>query len=117
MGFNSTMVIMNDALGQIKADKDFGEKVYDAVLKCVDEYEPVDISSGNHCNAATVIDSHHADHYVAMIVGGNYAQVLSPYAGHYNLDIKNKEDVKTLLRKIAEYINLKLAISDKRHDN
>jgi len=85
MGYNTTLVIMNDALHQIKEDKDFGRKVYEAAL-VIDRQENrqrgVDISSGCHCNAATVIEQHHADSTAVIAVGGNCATVLHTTYGY-----------------------------------
>lgn len=81
MGYNTTMVILNDALHLIREDKEFGKKVYDAALVVTNRGRQ-DISSGNHCNAATVIESHHADHMKLIAVGGNCGQDLG-YVGGY----------------------------------
>lgn len=83
MGFNATIVVMVDSLHEIEVDKAFGKKVSDAILSVGCYNKPVDISCGGHCNAATVIDSHHADQTSLIAVGGNYATVLLPYAGGY----------------------------------
>lgn len=83
MGFNSTMVILNDALHQIKEDKEFGAKVYDAVTRMHGNKNPIDISAGFFTNAATVIESHHADMLKLIAVGGNYGQDLG-YCGFHN---------------------------------
>jgi hypothetical protein len=81
MGYNSTLVILNDALHEIEKDKDFGKKVHDAVIT-VNRGKPVDISSGFHCNAATVIETHHADQISLIAVGGNCGQDFG-YVGNY----------------------------------
>ena len=79
MGYNTTVVIMNDALGDIKEDKDFGKRLYDAVLM-VQRGMPVDVAAhgkhGIHINAATVIETHHADMDVLVSVGGNAGKVV-----------------------------------------
>ena len=72
MGFNTTLILMNDALEQIRDDKNLGRKLADAVLK-VSLGKAVDVNAGNHCNAITVLESHHADQYNMVAVGGNYA--------------------------------------------
>lgn len=75
MGWNTTVVVLNDALDQIKNDPKFGEKLYYACLE-VQRGKPVDVSAGYHCNAATVIETHHADIDVLVRVGGNYGEVV-----------------------------------------
>lgn len=79
MGFNTTVVVLNDALSEIRDDPEFGRRLADAVLK-VQRGEPVDVSAHGkrsiHCNAAVVIESHHADQMVMVRVGGNYGEVV-----------------------------------------
>ena len=60
MGFNSTVVVMNDALHDIEGDKDF-EANLAAILQVGGRGGEVDVRAGSYCNAATVIETHHAD--------------------------------------------------------
>lgn len=76
MGYNSTLVVLNDGLDFIKDDKDIGAKIRSAVLKLSVSNGPVDIDAGSHVNAMTAIESHHADGLVPVLVGGNYGQVV-----------------------------------------
>lgn len=80
MGYNTTVVVLNDALDQIRDDPDFGRKLYEAILK-VQRGKPVDVSAGYHVNAATVIETHHADQTAFVAVGGNYGVVLETKFG------------------------------------
>ena len=80
MGYNTTVVVMNDALNQIAEDKDFGKNLADAIMMTNGRGGKYDVSSGGHCNAASVIESHHADGSIAVVVGGNMGEVLG-YAG------------------------------------
>jgi hypothetical protein len=83
MGYNSTLIVLNDALHQISEDKDFGKKVADAISHLqVSHGEQVGIHSGGHCNAATAVESHHADGIKLIAIGGNCAQDLG-YVGGY----------------------------------
>ena len=80
MGYNTTVVVMNDALSYIKDDPEFGARLADAVSRAV-MGKPVDVpahsrSGGIHCNAATVIETHHADYDVMVRVGGNRGEVV-----------------------------------------
>ena len=84
MGFNATVIVMLDALHEIEKDPEFGKKLSDAILKVNSREQPQDISSGCHCNAATAIECHHADHSSLIAVGGNYATVILPYCGGYS---------------------------------
>ena len=60
VGYNSTLIIINDALHQIENDKEFGLKVSKGVKQKLGKPR-IDISSGNHHNAASIIDCHRAD--------------------------------------------------------
>ncbi len=75
MGFNSTLVVMNDALDSIKDDKELGEKIYHAVMK-LSLQQSTDINCGGHVNAITAIESHHASRVVSVLVGGNYGKAI-----------------------------------------
>jgi hypothetical protein len=79
MGFNTTVVVMNDALDMIRNDPQFGARLADAVLR-VTRGKPVDVAAHGersvHCNAATVIETHHADYMVLVRVGGNFGEVV-----------------------------------------
>src|SRR5439155_25660805 len=80
MGFNTTVVVLNDALHHIRDDKDFGMKLYNAVTMIGRGWQ--DVSAGSHCNAARVIETHHADCMHAVLVGGNSGVDLD-YVGGY----------------------------------
>lgn len=70
MGNNATLVVLTDALHEIREDKDFGQKVYDSILSFASRGEQR-IQSGMHHNAATVVGCHHADDIHVIAVGGN----------------------------------------------
>lgn len=82
MGYNTTVVFMNDSIDVIKNDPKFGEKLYKAILM-VQRGQPVDVMATDGkfvCpNAATVIESHHADYDVLVKVGGNTGTVVNEY--------------------------------------
>lgn len=73
MGFNSTLVVLNDALEQISEDKEFGQKVKASILRKYSyrDEDYVNISSGNHANVAAVVGVHHADEKHLFAIGGN----------------------------------------------
>jgi hypothetical protein len=96
MGYNTSMIVLNDALHAIKEDHEFGAKVYDAVgqlnvynrataagrPRLSSHLGGVDISSGCNVNAATVIETHHADNTTLLAVGGNCASILHETFGY-----------------------------------
>lgn len=83
MGFNTTVVVLNDALHAIEQDVQFGPKLAQAILQMGGRSdEHIDVSAMGHVNAATVIESHHADGLVVVAVGGNTALNMG-YGGSY----------------------------------
>ena len=90
MGYNTTVVVMNDALGTIKDDPEFGKNLHDAISRiAMDRGKTIDVPAytyredgsicGTHCNAATVIETHHADGTAVVAVGGNMGVELTKY--------------------------------------
>lgn len=82
MGYNTTVVVLNDALEFIAGDPLFGDRLKDAVLEAGSTGKRVDVEArlpggGVHCNAASVIETHHADFDVYVRVGGNYGEVVA----------------------------------------
>ena len=70
MGYNTAVIVMNDAVHAIENDTEFGHNLAKAIRETV-RGEQVDVpaytrnSDGNvrgvHCNAATVVSTAHAD--------------------------------------------------------
>ena len=97
MGYNTTVVVLNDALGNIEEDPEFGKNLARAIMQLsVSRGRPVDVSSKGHVNAATAIETHHADRYIASAIGGNRAVVLGD-CGSWNVD-----DEVDMLRRLAD---------------
>jgi hypothetical protein len=115
MGYNTTILVLNDALHHIRDDNAFGQKVYQAVLiHQRDNEKTTDISVHGHCNAASVIETHHADEQHLFLVGGNNAVDLG-YAGHWSKDYRKVDDLKSLLNTIAQRHGLQVVKSRKKH--
>ena len=70
MGMNTTIVILNDGLDAIAKDKDFGAKLVEAILS-----RNKILHSGNG-NVGKVVETHNADFYRTIRVGGNTGTVL-----------------------------------------
>lgn len=80
MGYNTTVVILNDYLQEIENDPHFGKNLVRAIRKVSVYGHPVDVSAQDErslcCNAARVIEAHHADHYVCVKIGGNSGEII-----------------------------------------
>lgn len=113
MGFNSTIVVLNDALDYIKEDPHFGKTLYEAILEQHLRGDYVDIHAGSFCNAATVIEQHHADFLVGVVVGGNTGSNLG-YIGPYSLDPQTEDGKRAILKGIASKFGLEIAIRKKQ---
>jgi len=99
MGFNSTVVIMNDVLGQIDTDEKFGHNLVSAIMAQSAYNRQVDVRTGSHINAATVVEQHHADRIVLVSVGYNYGNVFASVLRR--LDHHTDEAKEIMLRDIA----------------
>lgn len=84
MGFNTSILLLNDSLHALPQEKDLGEKLRAATLHLSVQKGPIDISVGGHVNAMSVIETHHADRIVPVLFGGNLGRVIEscshPYA-------------------------------------
>ncbi len=76
MGYNSTILILNDRLHEIENDPEFGKKVARAIREhfVADERKPYITGQ------TTVIDVCHADVMQILAVGGNCGRVIG-YSG------------------------------------
>lgn len=85
MGHNTSVIVLNDAVHLIREDKEFGKKLADAIgelqlpakMRRHGGEWGVDVSSGGHTNAATAIETHHADYDTLILFGGNTGTILS----------------------------------------
>lgn len=74
MGFNTTVVIYNDALNTIKEDKNFGACLYHAIMDNIATNKPVTFfanTKNDSCDAGQVIEQHHSSLNVLVEIGGN----------------------------------------------
>jgi hypothetical protein len=112
MGFNTTVIVLNDALHAIAEDPQFGKKLAAAVMSLGSgrKYDAV-ISAMNHVNAATAIESHHADAFSVVAIGGNMGAVLGYGGGYRNT---NEEILKALASSMGFVVHRKPAKRKKR---
>lgn len=99
MGYNTVMMVLNDALHLIKEDKEFGRKIYDATYEAASGFKRVDISSHGYCNVATVISCQHADIAQVVVVGGNYGTNIGNF---WTRTYHTPEGELELIRELAE---------------
>ena len=86
MGFNTTVVIYNDALEYIEKDPGFGRRLTHAALAAFSPPNcPVNLDTINRddegqpticASAGQVIETHHADYATYVKVGGNTGHVV-----------------------------------------
>ncbi len=112
MGYNSTLVVINDALNDIAGDPEFGKKVVAAVQEWPNRgwdrrggHQGVDVSAGCYANAASVIDVHHADRSALLFVGGNYGSKVGEARGWTHHE---PADQLALLKQVAEQLGYRL---------
>lgn len=105
MGYNTPVMILNDAMSNLKTDADVGRKMYEAMLlSSRPEYRNrgVDFSIGNHCNGGMVLPSRHADETRLIAVGGNYMTDIGSVWG------ASMDDPEALCRALAEKLGFRL---------
>lgn len=110
MGYNTTILILNDGLSDIKNNlKEWFDKVQHHIgLNHTSDagtrdgkahYSLGDVSAGCHANPSTVVATHHADETLVIAVGGNCATVL----GHFwNANHHTDEAQLKLLKEMAD---------------
>ena len=102
MGNQTTVIIRNDGLGDIRKNaQQFVDNLYEAIQHVAAGRYPegVDISAGSHGNPARVVECHHADNTVLVAAGGSTAGVLTRlYQWRWNDKKSRLEDFIKALR-------------------
>lgn len=106
MGFNTSMIILNDCLDDIAKDPEFGATVARKVKTLPTEFHICDrqgrkfygshVPAGGCCSAARVIETHHADSTSIIAVGRNEGIVLSAGLYAYREEERNISLLRTL---------------------
>ena len=103
MGYNTGIIVLNDALGTIKDHpQEFVENLEQAIGTFGYSDDRKDIRCGNHCNAASVFHVSHADNWGVYTIGGNYASSLMPTFRAGNRGHHKPEDKEALLKMLAD---------------
>lgn len=103
MGFNTTILILNDSLHRIREDKDFGKNLVNAIGRQFMENKPL---SDFDRHQTTVMGQHHADVVSVLMVGGNMGvEIAQIYNGGHVAEI---EDQINLLKEVADKFGFNL---------
>jgi hypothetical protein len=79
MGYNTTVLICNDALDAIENDPDFGKNLAAAIRRKGQSLDkkPIDVSVGSYSNFVSVIETHHSAGTALVAIGGNYGSKIA----------------------------------------
>lgn len=110
MGYNTTVVLLNDNLEQIAKDQDFGKNLATAVLHSFGGLEkPISVPSIGCSPAAQIIEMHHADEVAVVAVGGNTGAKIKTIYGYPLLNIRdNDERSLKILKTVADSLGYRL---------
>lgn len=111
MGWNTTVVILNDGLSAIEAHPDeFAKNLTSAIMQVL-RGDPVDVPCGSHANVAQVIETHHADDTVVVATGGNHGTKLGFVLGYHHY---RPEDKIRIVKELAKDLGYTLRKSNAR---
>jgi len=86
MGYNTTILLLNDGLGQIEQDKEIGQNISDAVAahfsnrfstSTLAARGHIIVFSGNHGNPIAIVEQQHSSDTSIIAVGQNTAQTIA----------------------------------------
>lgn len=106
MGFNTTVMICNDAWSAVLADpKGFVDKIHEGMGR-VTINKPFDFGLGNHVNGFQVVANQHADVTTLVAIGGNHASILgfTRFINHHE-----EEGQVFLLKMLAEKLGYRVS--------
>lgn len=106
MGFNTAIVLLNDATGDIRGDSALGESLMAAIdatiLSGPHRNHPVSVPAGNHGNAMAVLAPHHSSVTQVVAIGGNTIRPIAQVYSSWSVLTKDGEDPMVgLLRDVA----------------
>jgi hypothetical protein len=116
MGFQTMVIVRNDCLDDIRNDKEFGRKIYNAVTQGWGRM-PVDISSDRSCNAATVIESHHVDGCVLLLACGGTIFKLGHGDKYWSEHPGKTKELQTIADNVLRVYGLKVIKAPKKKGN
>jgi hypothetical protein len=90
MGYNTTVVIVNDALDIIENNpNEFVTKLVDKI-QSFNYTENKYFSVGNHANPVSVVGVHHSSETAVIAVGGNSGSIIGRTFGHRHVQTEDK---------------------------
>lgn len=108
MGFNTALMILNDAADGLKDNPDVGTSIYNALLES-QRGKPVDFSIKSYANGGVVLPSHHADVVQLIAVGGND---MTPVVNLYGA-WREMSEPEELLRRFADQLGFRIVRKSK----
>ncbi len=109
MGYNTSVLVLNDCLHDIANDPEFGKNLSDACAAVWRGKAPVAVSAGPSYGAASVIRSHHSTEYSALLFGGNTARNISN-----NAWLRDGQTDLEVLQAIADKLGFELVEKTKK---
>ena len=110
MGYNSILLVLNDALDYIEVDPEIGHKIKRKILEHYATKKNLDIaasgSHGTHCNAMSVLANQHADVGQLVFVGGNTGRSLP---GYFTYAMEDEQILRELAAKLGFTVSKKKA--------
>ena len=107
MGYQTTVMLLNDHIDGLKTDTGFGPRLYNAILESgLPAYrnKGLSLSLGNCGNGAMVLPSQHADQVQIVAVGGNYMVPLGTLWGRWT----HMQEPEKLLKELASQMGYRL---------
>lgn len=105
MGFNTTVVILNDGMGVIKDHpQEFVDNLIQKMLGFGRLREgPLNVACGYHANVAQVVECHHASETAVVAVGGNCGTLMGMVGQSRHCDTESQVSILKSLAKQMGY--------------
>lgn len=116
MGYNTVLVLLNDALTGIRNDPNFGDNLYLAVLHAIGGKRQ-DVPAGSYCNAVSIVGQDHADTYRCYIAGGNTAMdlgVVGHWSPYFRDNLNEQERKEMFLKNLADNLGFRVVRKRKK---
>jgi len=105
MGFQTVIVINNDALGAFEKDpKGFGQAILDGINQANYGMVQISVPFDSYSNYIHVEPSRHADDDTVYVSTGNCLSVVGTYRNDFRRWTKNNPEFAAKLIKVAERI-------------